>query len=86
MVVAVVVTTNLAGLTAAEATLRRDETRERFSVPRDTSNPVRPDQPPGRPTWLLASLGALALGVALAGGLAVLVARRTGRARTRQAT
>jgi hypothetical protein len=38
-----------------------------------------PDEPTGTPGWLLASLGVLAATLTLAGGLAVLAARRAGR-------
>jgi hypothetical protein len=44
-----------------------------------TSAPVRPAQPSGQPGWLLPSLGGLVAALALAGGLAVLAARRAGR-------
>jgi hypothetical protein len=47
-----------------------------------TSAPVRPAEPSGPSGWLVASLGGLAAALALAGGLAVLAARRAGR-RTR---
>jgi hypothetical protein len=43
------------------------------------SAPVRPAEPNGPSGWLVASLGGLAAAVALAGGLAVLAARRAGR-------
>ena len=44
-----------------------------------TSAPVRPAEPNGPSGWLVASLGGLAAALALAGGLAVLAARRAGR-------
>src|SRR4029453_15730216 len=44
-----------------------------------TSPPVRPPEPGGPSGWLVASLGVLAAVLALAGGLAVLAARRAGR-------
>ena len=47
-----------------------------------TSAPVRPAEPSSPSGWLLASLSGLAAALALAGGLAVLAARRAGR-RTR---
>jgi hypothetical protein len=67
---------------AADATLQRVLARERFSVPSGTraqpTTPV-PPEPSGQPGWLVASLGGFAAGLALAGGLAVLAARRAGR-------
>jgi hypothetical protein len=67
---------------AADAALRRVLARERFSIPSQTPNqptaPV-PPEPSAQPNWLLASLGGFAAGLALAGGLAVLAARRVGR-------
>jgi hypothetical protein len=71
--------------TVADAALRRVLARERFSIPSGTPAQVpapAPTEPSGRPGWLVASLGALAAAVALAGGLAVLAAKRAGR-RTR---
>jgi hypothetical protein len=44
-----------------------------------TGAPVRPAKPSGQPGWLLASLGVLTAALVLAGGLAVLAARRAGR-------
>jgi hypothetical protein len=74
---------------AADATLRRVLARERFSVPNGTPDQPTapaPPEPSGQPSWLLASLGGLVVGLALAGGLAVLAARRPGRrARIRHA-
>ena len=43
------------------------------------SAPVRPAEPNGPSSWLVASLGGLAAALALAGGLAVLATRRAGR-------
>jgi hypothetical protein len=43
------------------------------------SVPVRPAEPSGQPSWLLASLGVLAAALALSVGLAVLAARRASR-------
>jgi hypothetical protein len=75
--------------TAADAALQRQLARERFSIPNATPAQVPapvPDEPTGTPGWLLASLGVLAAALALAGGLAVLAAKRTGRrARIRHA-
>ena len=65
---------------AAEASLARVLARERFSIPNGTPAQVPapvPDEP-SRPTgWLIASVAVLV--AALAGGLAVLAARRTRR-------
>jgi hypothetical protein len=68
--------------TAADAALQRQLARERFSIPSATPAQVPapvPDEPSGTPGWLLASLGVLAAALALAGGLAVLAAKRAGR-------
>jgi len=68
--------------TAADAALQRQLARERHSIPSGTPAqmpaPV-PDEPSGTPGWLVASFGVLAAALALAGGLAVLAARRAGR-------
>jgi hypothetical protein len=67
---------------AADAALQRVLARERFSIPNgtpaQTPAPV-PPEPSGQPNWLVASLGGFAAGLALAGGLAMLAARRAGR-------
>jgi hypothetical protein len=68
--------------TAADAALQRQLARERHSIPSATPAQVPtpvPDEPSGTPGWLLASLGVLAAALVLAGGLAVLAARRAGR-------
>jgi hypothetical protein len=68
--------------TAADAALQRQLAREHHSIPSGTPAQVTapaPNEPSGTPGWLLASLGALAAALALAGGLAVLAAKRTGR-------
>jgi hypothetical protein len=74
---------------AADATLQRVLARERFSVPNGTPDQPTapaPPEPSGQPSWLLVSLGGLVVGLALAGVLAVLAARRAGRrARIRHA-
>jgi hypothetical protein len=74
---------------AADATLQRVLARERFSVPSGTPDQPTapaPPEPSAQPSWLLASLGGLVVGLALAGGLAMLAARRAGRrARIRHA-
>jgi hypothetical protein len=44
-----------------------------------TDSPAQPAEPGGLPSWTMASLGLLAAVLALAGGLAVLAARRAGR-------
>jgi hypothetical protein len=63
--------------------------RERFSIPSETPDQPTapaPPEPSERPNWLLASLDGFAAGLALAGGLAVLAARRASRsARIRHA-
>jgi hypothetical protein len=75
--------------TAADAALQRQLARERFSIPSATPAQVPapvPNEPSGTPGWLLASVGVLAVALALAGGLAVLAAKRAGRrARIRHA-
>jgi len=51
-----------------------------------TSAPVPPAAPSRQPSWLIPVLGVLAAALVLAGGLALLAARRTGRrARVRPA-
>jgi hypothetical protein len=44
-----------------------------------TSAPGRPAEPSGQPSWLIPSLGVLAAALVLAGGLAVLAAKRASR-------
>ena len=74
--------------TAADATLQRVQAREHHSIPNEAPAqapaPV-PPEPSGPPGWLLASLAVLAVALALAGGLAVLAAKRGRRARIRHA-
>jgi heme A synthase len=68
--------------TAADATLGRVLAREHFSIPNQPSAQVPapvPAQPNGQRGWLLASLGVLAAALLLAGGVAVLAARRASR-------
>jgi hypothetical protein len=68
--------------TAADTALQRQLARERHSIPSGTPAQVTaptPTESSGQPGWLLASLGALAAALALAGGLALLAARRAGR-------
>ena len=51
-----------------------------------TSAPAPPAAPSGQPSWLLPSLGVLAAALVVAGGLALLAAKRAGRrARVRHA-
>jgi hypothetical protein len=68
--------------TAADAALQRVQARERFSIsnatPVQTSAPV-PAKPSRQPGWLIVSLVVLVAALALAGGLAVLAAKRTRR-------
>jgi hypothetical protein len=67
---------------AAEATRKRVEARERFSVPNATPTQVPAPAPPnqrGPSDWLVAWLGGLVAALALAGGLGVHAARRTRR-------
>src|SRR4029450_1232238 len=68
--------------TAADAALQRQLARERHSIPSATPAQVPapvPPEPSGPPGWLLASLAVLAAVLPLAGGLAVLAARRANR-------
>jgi hypothetical protein len=74
--------------TAADAALQRQLARERHSIPSATPAQVPAPvsaEPSGTPGWLLASLGVLAAALALAGGLAVLAAKRGRRTRIRHA-
>ena len=68
--------------TAADAALKRVQTRERFSIPSGTPAqapaPV-PAKPSRQPGWLIVPLAVLVAALALAGGLAVLAATRTRR-------
>lgn len=68
--------------TPADATLKRVQARERFSIP--TGTPAQapapvPPKPSRQPGWLIVSLAVLVAAPALAGGLAVLAAKRTRR-------
>ena len=68
--------------TAADAALQRQLARERFSIPSGAPAQVpapAPAEPSGPSGWLLASLAVLAAALVLAGGLAVLAAKRAGR-------
>jgi hypothetical protein len=67
--------------TAADAALQRIQARERFSIPNATPTQVpapAPTQPNRQPSWLLTSLGVLAV-LMLVAGLAALAARRARR-------
>jgi hypothetical protein len=67
---------------AADTAHRRELAREHSSIPSATPAQVPAPasaEPSGPPGWLLASLGILAAALALAGGLAVLAAKRAGR-------
>jgi hypothetical protein len=69
--------------TAADAALRRQLARERFSTPSGTPAqapaPTQADEPSGQPGWLVPSLGVLAAALAVSGGLAVMAAKRASR-------
>jgi hypothetical protein len=68
--------------TAADAALQRQLARERHSIPSGTpaqTTAPDPTEPSGPPGWLLASLAVLAAALSLAGGLAVIAAKRAGR-------
>jgi hypothetical protein len=75
---------------AADATLKRAQARERFSIPNATPAKVPapvPPKPSGQPGRLAAWLGGLVAALALTGGLAVLAAMRVSRrVRAGQAT
>ena len=67
---------------AADTAHRRELAREHSSIPSGTPAQVPAPVPAelnGVPGWLLASVGVLAAALALAGGLAVLAAKRAGR-------
>lgn len=68
--------------TAADAALRRQLARERFSIPSGTPAQVPapvPAESSGQPGWLIPSLGVLTAALVLSGGLAVMAARRASR-------
>jgi hypothetical protein len=68
--------------TAADAALRRQLARERFSIPSGTPAQApapEPAEPSGQPGWLVASLGVLVAALALIAGVAVMAARRASR-------
>jgi hypothetical protein len=69
--------------TAADAALRRQLARERFSIPNGTpaqmpASTQAPD-PSGQPSWLVPLLAMLAAALAVSGGLAVMAAKRASR-------
>jgi hypothetical protein len=67
---------------AADAALRRQLARERFSIPNATPAQVpapAPDESSGQPGWLVAWLGVLVAALALVAGLAVRAAKRASR-------
>jgi hypothetical protein len=67
---------------AADATRKRVQARERFSIPKATpaqSPAPVPAKPSGQPGRLIAWLGGLVAALVLAGGLGVLAASRTRR-------
>jgi hypothetical protein len=67
--------------TDADAALQRVQARERFSIPDATPTEVpapAPTQPNPQPSWLLTSLGVLAV-LMLVAGLAALATRRVRR-------
>jgi hypothetical protein len=68
--------------TAADAALRRQLARERFSIPSGTPAQVpapEPAEPSGQPGWLVPLLAVLAAALAVSGGLAVMAAKRASR-------
>jgi hypothetical protein len=72
---------------AADAALQRVLARERFAIPNATPDQVpvpAPTQPNRQPSWLLTSLGVLAV-LMLVAGLAALAARRARRRTPRPA-
>jgi hypothetical protein len=69
--------------TAADAALRRQLARERFSIPNGTPAqmpaPTQAPDPSGQPSWLVPLLAVLAAALAVSGGLAVMAAKRASR-------
>jgi hypothetical protein len=69
--------------TAADAALRRQLARERFSIPSGTPAqapaPTQADESSGQPAWLVPLLAVLAAALAVSGGLAVMAAKRASR-------
>jgi hypothetical protein len=70
---------------SGDATAQRLLARERSSVPNlapakaQVANPMRPDEPSGRPGWLIPALSVLAAVLVLAAGVAVAAARHANR-------
>jgi hypothetical protein len=69
--------------TAADAALRRQLARERFSIPSGTPAqvpaPTQADESSGQPGWLVPSLAVLAAALVVSGGLAVMAVKRASR-------
>jgi hypothetical protein len=65
--------------TAADAALRRQLARERFSIPSGTPAPTQAAKSSGQPGWLVPLLAVLAAALAVSGGLAVMAAKRASR-------
>jgi hypothetical protein len=68
--------------TAADAALRRQLARERFSIPSGTPAQApapEPAEPSGQPGWLVPLLAVLAAALAVSGGLAVMAGKRASR-------
>jgi hypothetical protein len=71
---------------SGDATARRLLTRERSSIPNlapakaQVASPMPPDEPGGRPGWLIPALSVLAAVLVLAAGVAALAARHANRA------
>jgi hypothetical protein len=70
---------------AADAALRRQLARERFSIPSGTPAqvpaPMQADESSGQPGWLVPSLAVLAAALVVSGGLAVMAKRASRRVR-----
>jgi hypothetical protein len=68
---------------AADAALRRQLARERFSIPSGTPAqvpaPTQAPDPSGQPSWLVPLLAVLAAALAVSGGLSVMAAKRASR-------
>jgi hypothetical protein len=67
---------------AADAALRRQLARERFSIPSGTPAQVpapAPAEPSGQPGWLVPLRAVLAAALAVSGGLTVTAAKRASR-------